>query len=113
MTPDFRAMQAATSDVVIITALSDQPNVDVVSRFFAPGKGADEDPVTGSAHCIIGPWWEKRLKQKSLVCYQASSRGGILHLDLEPEKVFLSGQAVTVLIGDCKIDLPNSPGSQN
>lgn len=104
ITPDFRAMQAATTDVVIITALSDQPGVDVISRFFAPGKGIDEDPVTGSAHCIIGPWWGRPLKQKSLVCYQASTRGGLLHLELEPDRVFLSGQAITVLSGDWKID---------
>ena len=102
--PDFPAMKESTSDVVIVTAMSDQAGYDVISRFFAPGEGIDEDPVTGSAHCIIGPWWARPLKQKSLVCYQASSRGGLLHLDLEPDRVFLSGHAVTVLSGDIKIE---------
>lgn len=101
--PDFRVMQEITDDVVIVTALSDQPGLDVISRFFAPGKGIEEDSVTGSAHCIIGPWWSRPLKQKSLICYQASKRGGILHIDLEDDKVFLSGTAVTVLSGELKI----------
>jgi PhzF family phenazine biosynthesis protein len=98
--PDFQAMQKATDDVVIVTALSDTPGLDVISRFFAPGKGIDEDSVTGSAHCIIGPWWSRPLKQKSMVCYQASNRGGILHIELEDDKVNISGNAVTVLNGD-------------
>ena len=106
--PDFRAMQEATADVVIVTALSDQSGWDVISRFFAPSHGIEEDSVTGSAHCIIGPWWARPLKQKTLVCYQASKRGGVLYLELEQDRVFISGYAITVLSGDWKIVPPNS-----
>lgn len=106
--PDFRAMQEATADVVIVTALSDQSGWDVISRFFAPSHGIEEDSVTGSAHCIIGPWWARPLKQKTLVCYQASKRGGVLYLELEQDRVFISGDAITVLSGDWKIDPPKS-----
>lgn len=100
MRPDFRKLQKCTEDVVIVTALSDQVGMDVISRFFAPGKGLDEDPVTGSAHCIIGPWWSKPLKQQKMVCYQASKRGGVLNLELRDDRVYISGKAVTVLQGD-------------
>lgn len=104
LNPDFRKLAESTSDVVIVTALSDRESEHVVSRFFAPGKGIDEDPVTGSAHCIIGPYWGARLGRNSLVCYQASKRGGVLSLELEEDKVYISGQAVTVMQGDWKID---------
>ena len=103
LSPDFQAMVDATDDVVIATALSDQSEYDVVSRFFAPSKGIDEDPVTGSAHCLIGPWWSRPLKQKKITCYQASKRGGLLNLELVDDNVYISGQAVTVLAGDWKI----------
>jgi PhzF family phenazine biosynthesis protein len=102
--PDFRKLAESTSDVVIVTALSDRESENVVSRFFAPGKGIEEDPVTGSAHCIIGPYWGARLGRTTLVCYQASKRGGILNLELAEDKVYISGQAVTVMQGDWKID---------
>ncbi len=103
--PDFRKLKESTSDVVIVTALSDRSSEHVVSRFFAPSHGIDEDPVTGSAHCIIGPYWGERLGRDSLICYQASKRGGVLHLDLDLEagRVYISGQAVTVLSADLKI----------
>lgn len=104
MQPDFQALEKATDDVIIVTALSDQIGYDVISRFFAPGKGINEDSVTGSAHCIIGPWWSRPLKQKNLVCYQASARGGVLKIELQDDKVFLSGNAVTTLSGDWKIE---------
>ncbi len=100
MTPDFRAMLEATSDCVLVTALSDRPGFDVISRFFAPSAGIDEDPVTGSAHCILGPWWGKRLKQKSLSCFQASRRGGVVQLELMDGKVYLSGHAVSLMRGE-------------
>ena len=101
--PNFIAMAKATDDVVIVTALSDQTGYDVISRFFAPGKGIDEDPVTGSAHCIIGPWWSRPLKQNKIVCYQASKRGGLLNLELDGDKVYISGKAITTLSGDWQI----------
>jgi len=102
--PDFCKLAESTSDVVIVTALSDRDSENVVSRFFAPDKGIDEDPVTGSAHCIIGPYWGARLGRTTLVCYQASKRGGFLNLELAGDKVYISGQAVTVMQGDWKID---------
>ncbi len=85
---------------VIVTARSDTPHYDFVSRFFAPGAGIDEDPVTGSAHCCLGPFWAARLGKTDLVGYQASARGGVVRVRLEGERVKLGGQAVTVLRGE-------------
>ena len=72
---------------------------DFVSRFFAPGSGIDEDPVTGSSHCCLGPFWAPRLNKTELVAYQASPRGGVVRVRLEGDRVRLGGQAVTVLQG--------------
>lgn len=85
---------------VIVTARSDTPHYDFVSRFFAPGAGIDEDPVTGSAHCCLGPFWAARLGKTDLVGYQASARGGVVRVRLEGERAKLGGQAVTVLRGE-------------
>ena len=65
---------------VIVTARSDTPEFDFVSRFFAPGSGIDEDPVTGSAHCCLGPYWSKRTGKTELVAFQASPRGGVVRV---------------------------------
>jgi PhzF family phenazine biosynthesis protein len=73
---------------------------DFVSRFFAPAAGIDEDPVTGSAHCCLGPYWKERLGRDNLTGYQASARGGIVRTRCEGDRVLLSGQAVTVLRGE-------------
>ena len=77
---------------------------DFVSRFFAPGSGIDEDPVTGSAHCALAPWWHEKLGKHEMTAYQASPRGGIVRvrngLHQSADRVFLSGQAVTVLRGE-------------
>jgi len=70
---------------------------DVVSRFFAPGSGIDEDPVTGSAHCAIGPYWADRLGRPSLVARQAPARGGTIPVEVRGDRVELAGDAVTVL----------------
>jgi PhzF family phenazine biosynthesis protein len=70
---------------------------DFVSRFFAPAVGIPEDPVTGSAHSCLGPYWGKKLGKTEMLAYQASARGGVLRLRLEGERVILAGQAVTVL----------------
>ncbi|MFQ5453123.1 MAG: PhzF family phenazine biosynthesis protein, partial [Candidatus Zixiibacteriota bacterium] len=67
-----------------------------VSRFFAPSAGINEDPVTGAAHCCLGPYWQKRLNKNELSAYQASERGGELRVRVEGERVFLTVQAVTV-----------------
>jgi predicted PhzF superfamily epimerase YddE/YHI9 len=73
---------------------------DFVSRFFAPGSGIDEDPVTGSAHCALTPYWASRLGKTEMTGYQASARGGIVKVRLEGDRVVLLGQAVTVLRGE-------------
>jgi len=84
--------------IVTSTAASDAAH-DFVSRFFAPGSGIDEDPVTGSAHCALAPYWSARLGRAELVGYQASPRGGTVWTRVEGERVVLGGHAVTVLRG--------------
>jgi predicted PhzF superfamily epimerase YddE/YHI9 len=78
---------------VIITARSDQPEFDFISRFFAPQLGIDEDPVTGSAHCLLTPYWAEKLGMTQMAAYQASERGGRLDVRLAGERVHLSGEA--------------------
>ncbi|MGE5855277.1 MAG: PhzF family phenazine biosynthesis protein, partial [Syntrophaceae bacterium] len=84
----------------IVTSRSRSADYDFVSRFFAPAVGVDEDPVTGSAHCCLGPYWSGKLGRKSLRAYQASSRGGILRIGLKGDRVLIGGQAVTVMRGE-------------
>jgi PhzF family phenazine biosynthesis protein len=85
---------------VIVTAASDSPEYDFVSRFFAPAIGIDEDPVTGSAHCCLGPYWGAKLGKTSLVGFQASRRGGVVRVRVEGPRVALGGAAVTILRGE-------------
>jgi predicted PhzF superfamily epimerase YddE/YHI9 len=73
------------------------PGVDFVSRFFAPQAGVDEDPVTGSAHCCLGPYWRKRLAKSTFTAFQASARGGTVRVEVRGDRVRLGGQAVTVM----------------
>jgi PhzF family phenazine biosynthesis protein len=96
--PDFRALQKVTP-AVCVTAPAELDEYDFVSRFFAPGFGIDEDPVTGSAHCLLGPYWALRFGRQELVGYQASARGGIVRLQMAGERVLIRGQAVTVAQG--------------
>ena len=84
---------------VIVTARSSANEFDFVSRFFAPAAGVDEDPVTGSAHCALGPYWAARLGRTTLTGYQASARGGVVKVRVEGDRVRLIGKAVTVLRG--------------
>ncbi len=98
--PDFKLLARASDRGVIVTSLSSSSDYDFVSRFFCPAVGVDEDPVTGSAHCCLGPFWSKRLKKKELIAYQTSQRGGIIRIRIEGGRVFLSGQAVTVFRGE-------------
>jgi PhzF family phenazine biosynthesis protein len=84
---------------VIVTGPPTTSKFDFVSRFFAPGSGIDEDPVTGSAHCCLGPYWSERLKKTDLIAYQASSRGGIVHVGVRGDRITLAGHAVTVWKG--------------
>ncbi len=105
LAPDFRALRDLDVRGVIVTAMGDEgEGVDFVSRFFAPGAGIDEDPVTGSAHCTLGPYWSERLKLASVVGYQASPRGGTVRVDVRGDRVRLGGRAVTVLEGVLKLD---------
>jgi len=98
--PDFLRLCELPVRGVIVTARSDQPGVDFVSRFFAPASGVNEDPVTGSAHCTLGPFWKDRLKRSEFNAFQASSRGGVIKVRVVEDRVFLGGQAVTVLRGE-------------
>ncbi len=99
LAPDFRALREFRVRGVMVTAAGDG-DCDFVSRFFGPGTGVDEDPVTGSAHCCLGPYWGARLGRSDLVGYQASTRGGYVGVRLAGDRVVLSGSAVTVLRGE-------------
>jgi PhzF family phenazine biosynthesis protein len=94
--PDLRALRSLDARGIIVTAPSDDRSYDFVSRFFAPGAGIDEDPVTGSAHCALGPYWSTRLGRAELTGFQASRRGGVVRVRPDDGRVFLAGQAVTV-----------------
>lgn len=97
--PDFARLASIPARGVMVTARSDDPAADFVSRFFAPRSGIPEDPVTGSAHCCLGPYWSSRVGKVELVGRQLSARGGVVHVRVAEERVFLGGQAVTVLRG--------------
>jgi len=100
MKPDFGLLGKVSTRGVIVTSPARSPDYDFISRFFAPATGIDEDPVTGSAHCCLGPYWGKRFGKRELVGYQASPRGGTVRVRMEGERVILGGQAVTVLRGE-------------
>jgi predicted PhzF superfamily epimerase YddE/YHI9 len=90
----------------MVTSVASSPEFDFVSRFFAPGAGIDEDPVTGSAHCCLGPHWRVRLGKNEFLAYQASDRGGVLRVrvDAGAHRVRLGGRAVTILVGELVAD---------
>lgn len=98
--PDHTLLRRVQARGVIITSRSSSRPFDFISRFFAPGSGIDEDPVTGSAHCALAPYWEKRIQRRGLLAYQASPRGGVVRVRMEGDRVRLGGQAVTVLRGE-------------
>jgi PhzF family phenazine biosynthesis protein len=100
MQPDFTLLATITQRGVIVTSRADSPAYDFISRFFAPAVGINEDPVTGSAHCCLGPFWGVRLQKSELVAYQASARGGVVRVRVGGERVQLGGQAVTVMRGE-------------
>jgi PhzF family phenazine biosynthesis protein len=97
LAPDMALLARLGGRGVIVTSRSSTAGFDFVSRFFGPAVGIPEDPVTGSAHCALGPLWGERLGKVSLVGYQASARGGIVRVSLRGDRVLLSGQAITVL----------------
>lgn len=101
--PDFKQLASVKCRGVIVTALSDDPRFDFVSRFFAPAVGVDEDPVTGSAHCLLAPYWAARLGRSRMLAYQASARGGIVHVEVHGERVVLGGEGVIFATGELEI----------
>lgn len=98
--PDFNTLAQIPVRGVIVTCRSTSSEFDFVSRFFAPRVGIAEDPVTGSAHCCLAPYWAARLNKKEMVGYQASARGGIVRVRVGENRVYIGGQAVTVLRGE-------------
>jgi predicted PhzF superfamily epimerase YddE/YHI9 len=97
LSPDFPALAKLGSLLVVATAPGTQ--TDIVSRVFVPGAGINEDPVTGSAHCLLVPYWAERLGRERFTAYQASARGGHVGCRLDGERVILSGQCRTVIQG--------------
>lgn len=98
--PDFRRLLAVGCRGVIVTARADEPGYDFVSRFFAPAVGIDEDPVTGSAHCLLAPYWAAKLGKTAMVGYQASARGGTVSVELRGDRVALGGEGVVFASGE-------------
>lgn len=99
MSPDFTLLSTISGRGFIVTSRSDSSEYDFISRFFAPAFGINEDPVTGSAHCCLGPYWAKKLGKQELTAYQASDRGGVVQVRVGDDRVYLGGQAVTVMRG--------------
>src|ERR1700720_73687 len=97
MSPDHSTLRKIPVRGVIVTARSSTPGFDFISRFFAPGSGIDEDPVTGSAHTALGPYWGGKLGKSEMTGYQASARGGVVRVRLNGDRIILGGQAVTVM----------------
>jgi PhzF family phenazine biosynthesis protein len=98
--PDFTLLMKIPMRGVIVTSPSASQEYDFVSRFFAPQVGVNEDPVTGSAHCCLGPYWAGRLGKKEMSGFQASTRGGTVRVRMENDRVYIGGQAVTILRGE-------------
>ena len=105
LSPDFQQMGQIGMRGVIVTARSNDPRYDFVSRFFAPAAGIDEDPVTGSAHCCLAPYWSQQLQKSEMKAFQASPRGGTLGVRVLDDRVLLTGQAVTVMEGVLKLKI--------
>ncbi len=98
--PDLQRLGNVDARGIIVTARAEREPFDFVSRFFAPRVGVPEDPVTGSAHTALTPFWAGQLGKPDLLAFQASARGGVLRVGLRGERVLIAGQAVTVLRGD-------------
>ncbi len=100
--PDFAALRKIPARAVIVTSRG-EGDYDFISRFFAPAVGVDEDPVTGSAHTCLTPYWSSRLGKDQLVGFQASQRGGVIRVRLAGDRVKLSGKATTVFSGELEV----------
>ncbi|MBM3468151.1 MAG: PhzF family phenazine biosynthesis protein [Alphaproteobacteria bacterium] len=99
---DSRDVEKVDCRGLIITAKGDK-SYDFISRFFAPREGINEDPVTGSAHCKLAHYWQNKLKKDTFLAYQASERGGEIHITINKERVLLKGKALTVMEGDWRV----------
>lgn len=99
LAPDMDLLRRVPARGIIVTAAGDQEGVDFISRFFGPAVGVPEDPVTGSAHCALAPFWEARLGRPRMTGYQASARGGTVRVERRGDRVLLAGRAVTVVMG--------------
>ncbi len=97
--PDFIALAQVPVRGVMITSESCDKNYDFIYRFFAPAEGINEDPVTGSAHCCLGPYWQEKIGKSEFKAYQASARGGEIGVQIKGDRVLLTGSAVTVFQG--------------
>ncbi len=100
LSPDLSRLKSIEMRGVMVTAPADDPAFDFVSRFFAPAAGIDEDPVTGSAHCALYPYWHARLNKPEMTAFQVSKRGGLVKMRGQGKRVILSGQAITVMSGE-------------
>ena len=100
LAPDLRFLAKLGTRGVVVTSRSSDPGFDFVSRYFAPAFGIDEDPVTGSTHCALVPFWSRQLGKTTFLARQLSARGGVLKLELAGDRVRIGGQAVTVLRGE-------------
>lgn len=98
--PDFGTLRSLPARGVIVTSRSADKRFDFISRFFAPAVGVDEDPVTGSSHTVLVPYWAKKTGRTSFTAFQASARGGVLRLRLAGDRVKIAGRAITVIAGD-------------
>jgi PhzF family phenazine biosynthesis protein len=103
LNPDFDQLKKIPLYGLAVTARSDQPGFDFISRYFAPWVGINEDPVTGSAHACLGPYWSKRLGKSKMKAFQASQRGGVIEVEVTGDRVLLSGQAVMVFAGELMV----------
>jgi PhzF family phenazine biosynthesis protein len=102
LAPDLVRLARLPVRGVIVTAVASTPGFDFVSRFFAPQAGVPEDPVTGSSHCVLAPYWGVRLNKDAMLAYQASRRGGVVKVERRGDRVMLGGQAVTVVTGELR-----------
>ncbi len=100
LTPDIGLLDQLPVRGVIVTAQASEKGYDFVSRFFAPQCGVPEDPVCGSAHCCLGPFWQSRLGKTQMVAHQVSPRGGVIHVEFAGDRVILGGHAVTIMRGE-------------
>lgn len=103
LNPDMQGLRQLAARGIIVTAASDMPGYDFISRFFAPAAGVDEDPVTGSAHCCLAPYWGQRLGAFEMSAWQASKRGGAVYLHWAGDRVMLAGRALTVWEGRLRV----------